>query len=68
MQIDADMIPLKQALYGPDGVFPDLRRCDVFRLIKPMARTSRQTGLTHYFVSRDDLCALRQFAALAAAA
>ena len=59
MQIDASWIPLKQALYGEGGVFPTLRRRDVFQLVNPIERASPKTGLTHYFLTPADLEALR---------
>lgn len=32
MDVPADYIPLKEALYGPDGLFPDVRMADVPRV------------------------------------
>lgn len=41
MSVDAELIPLKRVLYGPDGLFPDLRIADVRRL---KVRTVRRKG------------------------
>lgn len=59
MQIASDWIPLKQALYGPAGLFPRLRRRDVLALVTPIERSSCATGLTHYFLTPADLARLK---------
>lgn len=57
MQIDPDWIPLNRALYRK-GLFPEIRRRDVFALVTPIKRTSRFTGITHYFLTPEQLAKL----------
>lgn len=63
MQLEPDWIPLKEALYGSGGLFPTLRRRDVFELVAPIERTSCATGLRHYFLTPEQLLELRALSA-----
>lgn len=60
MDIPPDYIPLKLALYGPNGLYPDVRYTDVRRFFgRPLRRRSRG-GFMVEFVREADVERVRR--------
>lgn len=62
MHVDfEDLVPLREALYGPDGLFPHIRRAEVSEKIGPVIKRKvwKHSRLRTEFLKRDDVAKAR---------
>lgn len=58
--IGSELIPLRTALYGPDGLFPRVRRADVSRVFGRPLRRRSGAGFMVEYVRKEDVERIRR--------